>query len=433
MTFSQANISIQNLFLFLATVMLVSCYSGSDGDNENSGEESGSSIPAVEAIQARYGSLPLSQRLSGTVVARNQVVLYPEISGKISQIHIQTGEAVKKGDPLISLEDRQYREQVEQARANSRINQARLKQAQARYNELESQYKRTKLLSDKNLSSDMEMESIQAKMSSAEADIELAEAQLEQSESSLEEQEDMLSKTVIRAPINGTVGQRNAEVGMQVSSNTSLFTIGDLNNLRIEVVLTDDMLKKMKIGQTARIYTGDDEEQEIIEAKLSRISPFLNNITRSTEGEIDVNNDNQSLRPGMFVPVDILYGESEQATIIPTSALYTDPNTGEEGVYVATSLGSEIEPAEEQSDSADMPPLTEPTEVQFKAVDVIAEGRLEVGVADIESGSWVVTVGQDLLATGPGQARVRASSWDRILALQGLQRQDLLQRVLDGE
>lgn len=422
------NITIRSVILFLAAAMLTSCFGGSDSNEEGPGE---SSMPAVEAVQARFGSLPLSERLSGTVVAQNQVSLYPEISGKVSQIHVQTGDSVKKGEPLISLEDRQYREQVEQARANARINEARLKQARARHSELEAQYKRTKQLSDKNLSSDMEMETIQAQMASAEADIELAQAQLEQSQSSLQEQQDLLSKTVIRAPINGTVGQRNAEVGMQVGTSTPLFTIGDLKNLRIEIVLTDDMLKEVMVGQTARIYTGSDNDTEIVEAKLSRISPFLNNITRSTEGEIDVSNvKNNNLRPGMFVPVDILYGESQQATIIPTSALYTDPNTGQEGVYVATSLGNEIEPAE-QEDAENLPPLTEPTEVQFKSVDVIAEGRLEVGVEGIESGSWVITVGQDLLTTGPGKARVRASSWERILALQGLQRQDLLHRVLE--
>ncbi|WP_185958246.1 efflux RND transporter periplasmic adaptor subunit [Fodinibius sediminis] len=417
--------------LVLAALMLVSCY-GESGNSENAGGPSTASIPAVEAVQARYGSLPLSERLSGTVVAENQVALYPEISGKVAQIHVQNGDAVAKGDPIISLEDRQYREQVEQARASYRINQARLKQAEARYRELDARYKRTRQLSERNLSSDMEMETIEAQMASAEADIELAKAQLEQSESSLQEQQELLSKTVIRAPIDGSVGQRNAEVGMQVGPNSPLFTIGDLNNLRVEVVLTDEMLDELEIGQTARIYTGSGENRDVIEAELSRISPFLNNITRSTEGEIDVSNESQTLRPGMFVPVDILYGESQQATIIPTSALFTDPNTGQEGVYVATSLSSEIEPAQ-QTDSSSLPPLTEPTEVQFQEVDVIAEGRFEIGIAGVESGSWVITVGQDLLATGSGEARVRASSWERILALQGLQRQDLLQRVLENQ
>jgi len=426
----KTNSLVTYFVLLLGTFTLVSCYGGSD--NSGNGRRQASTIPAVEAVQARYGSLPLSERLSGTVIAKNQVSLYPEISGKIAAVHVQNGDFVKKGDPIVSLEDKQYQEQVQQARATLRINRARLKQAKARYAELEAQYKRTKKLSEKDLSSELEMETLQAQMSSAEADVELAEAQLAQSESSLQEQKEVLAKTVIRAPISGTVGQRNAEVGMQVGSSTQLFTIGDLDNLRVEVILTESMLNEITVGQTARIYAGPANNQEYIEAKLSRISPFLNDVTRSTEAEIDVKNQDNLLRPGMFVPVDILYGESQQATLIPTSAVYTNPNTGEEGVFVATALGSEIEPAE-PVDPDSPPPLTEATEIQFKPVNVIAEGRMELGVEGIEPGSWVVTVGQDLLSGGRSQARVRTSSWNRIMALQGLQRQDLLETVLDRQ
>jgi RND family efflux transporter MFP subunit len=416
--------------LVILASTLVSCYNNSENAEQR---PTNGNTPAVEAVQARYGSLPLSERLSGTVIAQNQVALYPEISGKISVVHVQNGDFVKKGDPIISIEDKQYQEQVQQSRAELRINQARLKQAKARYNELEAQYKRTKQLSDKNLSSELEMETLQAQMSSAEADVELAEAQLEQSQSNLEEQKEILSKTVVRAPISGTVGQRNAEVGMRVNSNTQLFTIGDLNNLRVEVILTEEMLQDIELGQTARIYAGSNNKQnQIIEAELSRISPFLNNVTRSTEAEIDVKNQNNILRPGMFVPVDILYGESQQATLVPTSAIYTNPATGEEGVFVASSLGSEIEPVE-QVDPENPPPLTEATEIKFKPITVIAEGRMEVGIEGINPGSWIVTVGQNLLSGGGEKARVRTSSWDRILALQGLQRQDLLDSVLDQQ
>ena len=417
--------------LILGAGLLASC-SGNAESNKGGEVTETSNTPAVEAVQARYGSLPLSERLSGTVIAKNQVDLYSEISGKVSAVHVETGDAVKKGAPIVSLSNDQYREQVSQARANMKINQARLKQAKAQYSELEAQYRRTKQLSDQNLSSELEMERLQAQMSSAEADVELAEAQLEQSQSSLNEQQEMLSKTVIRAPISGTVGQRNAEVGMQVGASTRLFTIGDLANLRVEVVLTEQMLNEVEVGQTVRIYAGSGENQNVVEAELSRISPFLNNVTRSTEGEIDVPNNTGSLRPGMFVPVDVLYGESQQATLLPTSAVYTNPNTGEAGVFVAPSLGTEIEPVE-QVDPNNLPPLTEATDIQFKPVEVIAEGRLEVGVQGVESGSWVVTVGQDLLSAGGSKARVRTSSWKRILNLQGLQRQDLLQRVLNRQ
>ncbi|MDX1639825.1 MAG: hypothetical protein R3281_17830, partial [Balneolaceae bacterium] len=148
--------------------------------------------------------------------------------------------------------------------------------------------------------------------------------------------------------------------------------------------------------------------------------------------EIDISNEDKLLRPGMFVPVDILYGESRQATLVPTSALYTNPNTGQQGIFVATSLGSEVEPIE-NPDSDSPAPLTEPIDVQFKQVEVLATGRMEAGVSGIQPGDWVVTVGQQLLSVGRQQARVRVISWDRIIALQGLQRQDLLKNVLDAQ
>src|SRR5699024_8822794 len=149
------------------------------------------------------------------------------------------------------------------------------------------------------------------------------------------------------APIAGTVGRRNAEVGMQVSSNTHLFTIGDLRNLRIEVVLTGEMLNEVTVGQRVRIYAGSEANRNIIKAKLSRISLCRTNITRSTEAESDVTNDSSGLRLGMFIPVDILCGESRQATLLPTSAVYANPNTRETGVFIATSLGAEIDPVEQ--------------------------------------------------------------------------------------
>jgi multidrug efflux pump subunit AcrA (membrane-fusion protein) len=235
------------------------------------------------------------------------------------------------------------------------------------------------------------------------------------------------------------VGQRNAEVGMQANTNSQLFLIGDLTKLKVEIILTENMLNRIRVGQSARIMIENSNGQQVaINSKLSRISPFLNEITRSTEAEIDVDNVDGLLRPGMFVPVDIFFGESEQATLIPVSALYTDPTSGKQGVFVASSLGSEIEPVSDSSgNNSDRPrAMTEPTPVQFKPVDVIAQGRMELGVNGLESGQWIVTVGQDLLSEGRSQARIRTMSWERIFQLQQLQREDLLKEIMqerDGE
>ncbi len=416
-------------FVILLLTVLLAC-SSSEEENQRSRGNS-SVIPSVEAVQARYGSLPLVERFSGNVRSENQVPLYPQISAKVEQVFVENGQYVKKGQPLVQLDAEQYRQQLVQAEAGLNINKARLKQAEASLSELKSRYNRLKQLADRDLSSAAEIEQLEAELISAEADVELVEAQLAQSESLVEERKEQLSRTTIKAPISGTIGQRNAQIGMQVSQNTQLFMIGDLSKLRVEIVLTESMLNKISIGQTARIMVEDYEGNDrVIEAKLSRISPFLNEVTRSTEAEIDVENVNGWLKPGMFVPVDVLFGESEKATLIPVSAIYTDPTSGAQGVFIASSMGSEIQPVENSDNNGNPAMLTEPTPVQFKLIDVLAQGRMELGVGGLESGQWVVTLGQDLLGEGREQARIRTVSWEKVIGLQQLQREDLLKDAL---
>ncbi|MEZ5285040.1 MAG: hypothetical protein R2712_09575 [Vicinamibacterales bacterium] len=75
-----------------------------------------------------------------------------------------------------------------------------------------------------------------------------------------------------------------------------------------------------------------------------------------------------------------------------------------------------------------------PVSVPFRAVDVLASGRQTVGVEGVRSGEWVVVVGQQLLeSSGMDEARVRPVSWDHVLTLQGLQREDLLRQFMEKQ
>ena len=69
------------------------------------------------------------------------------------------------------------------------------------------------------------------------------------------EQEENLSQTTIRAPVAGSVGDRNAEVGMLVDSSTRLFTLGQLDNVYVQVVITDKMLASIEEGQPADVFS----------------------------------------------------------------------------------------------------------------------------------------------------------------------------------
>lgn len=220
---------------------------------------------------------------------------------------------------------------------------------------------------------------------------------------------------------------------MQVDAQSALFTIGSLERMRVEVPVTQEMLGWLREGQRVEIRA-ENLPDTVIAAEVSRISPFLAQGSFSAEAEIDVSNEGGLLLPGMFVTVDVFYGESEQATLVPKSALYEHPARGM-GVYTAPSLGLEIEPVRPSGES-ELGPFTPPTPTRFRPVEVVAEGGQLVGVRGVEAGDWVVVVGQHLLSERSGEgtpARVRPVTWERIVSLQRLQRHDLLRQFMEKQ
>lgn len=419
--------------VFLLVLGLTACGS-SDEEEAWSGRSRGEApTPSVEVVQTQRGSLPLEQRLSGTVQARNQVSIYPEITARVEDVMAQSGDFVERGQPLVRLRDRTYREQVRQAEANVNIQRAQVRQAQAQLSELQSELRRIEQLADREFSSRQQLEALQAQVEGAEADVAAAEAQVEQAESTLSERQADLAQTVVRSPVTGRVGRRDVEIGQRVDGSSRLFDVGDLSFVRVRVSLTDEMLSRIREGQTAQI-TSEMLPDTTITAQVSRISPFLDENSFSTDAEIDIPNEGNLLRPGMFVNVAVLYGESQQATLIPNSALYEDPGTGAVGVFLASSLGTEIEPDEPRDGFPTE--LTEPTPVSFQEVDVIAEGRAATGIRGIGQNAWVVALGHDLLNMNLDEAvdaRTRALSWERVLGLQELEERDMLIEFMERQ
>lgn len=416
-------------------IVWTGCSSSSEDDGGRGwrGDRGSSKTPSVEAVQARYGALPLRERMSGTVYARNQVEIYPEISARVVSVEAENGDTVREGAPLVRLESDTYEQRVRQARASLRIARADAKAAEATLREVEAQLKRAERLAENQYQSEQELESLRAQVQGAEAAFEQAEAQVDQAQATLEERQADLRRTVIRAPIRGAVGRRDVQVGQRVGPDSRVFTMGDLETVRVEVGITDRMMGRIEAGQTAQI-TAPALGDTLISAEVTRISPFLSSESFSAEAEIEVPNPDRILRAGMFVKVDILYGESQQATIIPLSAMYEDPATGSRGVFVAPTLGTEVPVESPDSYDPDQPPaLSAPTPTEFRPVEILAQGRQTAGVRGIDPGDWIITVGQNLLSTRADRqvdARVRAMPWSRLMALQRLQDTDLLERIM---
>jgi RND family efflux transporter MFP subunit len=386
-------------------------------------------IPAVEVVQARRGALPLRERLTGTVRASGEVAIYPQTSGAVIEVLAENGSAVQRNDPLVRIQTPGSRPQLEQARSNLELARAQMKQAEAALEDVEAKYRRALVLGDRGIVSAESVETLRAAFETARAALAAAKAQSGAAEAAVAEQSEVQGQLTVRAPITGRVGQRNVEVGMRVDPQTALFVIGRLDRVRVEVPVTQEILTRVRKGQRVELRPG--EGPTIITARVSRISPFLAPGSYSAEVEIDVPNESGGLVPGMFVTADIFYGESAQVTLVPTSALYEHP-TGGRGLFVMRSPPS---PAPAGSGAIDAD--TRPQPIPFRPVDVIAEGPQTVGVSGVHEGDWVVVVGQHLLSAQGGTeapvAHVRVIAWERILELQGLQREDLLRRFMEKQ
>ncbi|MEC8859538.1 MAG: efflux RND transporter periplasmic adaptor subunit [Pseudomonadota bacterium] len=378
-------------------------------------------IPAVEVVVARRGALPLEERLTGRVSARSQTEIYPEVAGPITEIYIDNGDFVNEGDPLVQLRDDEYVERYQQAQAGLDIARAQTRQAEANLQVLESQMRRVQELTTRQLETASALESIQVEVEVARANVDLREAQESQAQSILEERRLQLLNTTVRAPISGTVGQRNAERGQIVNTGSRLFLIGDMDEVRIEVLITERQLNFIREGMTVNLYS-ENWPDVVLESEISRISPFLDTSTLRTQAYIDMANPDGLMRPGMFLNVDVLYGESAEAVLIPNSALYRNPRTGEEGVYVMSPPGEEFRPVVEVDGA---PAVSPPAAVRFVPVTVIASGRMASGVRGVQEGDWVVTVGQNMLTGNVPEARARVMEWNHMMSLQRMQSRDI--------
>ncbi len=390
-------------------------------------------VPAVEVLAARTGRLPLSERLTGTVRATGEVAIYPQATGSIAEVLVQNGSRVARGDVLVRIRSVGTGAQVDQARSGLVVAQAAEREAEAILEQYESQYDRYASLGERGLVAADTVATLRSQVQAARASLARARAEVAQARGLIGERADVQAQSTVRAPIAGRVGQRNAEVGMRVDPQTPLFTIGRLETVRVEVPVSQDLLPTLAKGQRVEIVVPGRASP--VTAEVSRISPFLDNASYTAEVEIDVPNTDGTLVPGMFVSVDVFHGQTADATLVPVSALFTHPTTGERGVYIASASPPPGTAPVEGEATAGV--RSDPIDVTFRPVELLGEGRGVAGVDGVREGEWVVVVGQHLLAeqtasTAP-RARPRAIAWNRVLELQRLQRGDLLESFMDRQ
>src|SRR3972149_11602870 len=177
---------------------------------------------------------------SGKIQPEIEVKISPDVSGEIIELHVKEGDGVKTGDLLLKINPDVYLASVDRMDAALNTSKANLANAKARFIEAEQAYKRSSKLWEEEVISESEFESAKANVKVSEQNMIASEFDIKSAQASLKEARDRLSKTMIFAPVNGTVYALNVEKGERVvgtsqMTGTELMRIANLNEMEASV------------------------------------------------------------------------------------------------------------------------------------------------------------------------------------------------------
>ena len=293
------------------------------GENEEKHEEGVVELSPESHARAGIETLVVEARPLGAVLETTGQVGFnedrlahvgPRISGRISEVRATLGQRVKRGQTLAVLDSTE----LGQAKAN--YQQARVREGLTR-----ETYEREKRLAADKISSEQEALTARAAFLEAEAELRRAEqtlrlmglsvGQMGQAGSSL---------SPVSSPFDGTVVEKEANLGEMVSPEQKLFTVADLSQVWIWIDVFEKDLRGVHVDDEVSLQV-DAYPGETFDGKVSFLTGSVDAATRTVRARVDVNNKDGRLRPGMFARIRLTDPHVPPAgpgvPVVPESAL----------------------------------------------------------------------------------------------------------------
>lgn len=293
--------------------------------------------PVYNTQELARGELSLIITATGNLAPTNQVTVGSELSGTVAEVYVDINDMVKKGQPVAQLDTSKLAQQTERNRAVLLAAKARVSQAGATVSESSAslaRFQELHRLSAGKTPSKAAMDASIATVERAKADLESAKATVAQSEADLKSIERDLSKAIIRSPVDGIVLTRSIEVGQTVAASFTapvLFLIAeDLRKMDLVVTVAEADIGRLENGQPAS-FKVDAWPARVYTASVKRVSfgSVMTNNVVTYNTQLEVANDDLSLRPGMTATADISVAKSENVLLVPNAALRFDPAVAE--------------------------------------------------------------------------------------------------------
>lgn len=360
--------------------------------------------------------------VSGVVLSNTSSEISSAVSGEVIRVGVSEGALVKKGDILFELDPTSIETQIQETEIQLEIAKENLVQILNSGSSFETSYKNAiisrddayksyedaKTLQDGGVYSTSQVEQsyslyltalntyneMKSKYSNetSSSEIKIQELRIESYENSLATQKKQLEDMVVKSPIDGVVTYMSLKVMNYINPGTPVITIEDLNDLKVEVNISQYDIHKIAIGQKAQI-TLEGLEGSSYEGTVNHIgSKAVTKVLRSSqemviEVDVDILGENTDIKPNYSAKVEIETAAEEGVLVLPYEAIYVNKD-GDRIVYSV------------ENDQAKLHVIKQGVEGLFKFVvisDTLKEGdRIIMNPTEqIEDGTTVVITGEE--------------------------------------
>ncbi len=375
------------------SVGMTACHSSSTGATAVA-----ATVPTARVAAAQRGDISHVLTLAGQFQPYQVVDVHPKVSGYMSRINVDIGDVVHQGQTIAVLEVPELKAQLQQTVFQMKQSQEEIARAQHEINRAEAehaavhaQYKRLKQAAAvrPGLIAQQEIDDAQAKDLSSEAQVDAAKAAMEaakehagSAQADNERVQALHNYTNVTAPLDGVVIWRYADTGALIQGGTNsnsqdlpIVRLSQSDLLRLRIPVPEDDVKYVHEGDELQVRV--DAINRSFTGKIVRFTRDVNFETRTMETEVDVNNRDLSIAPGMYANTALQLAHVHNVVTIPVEALVLQSN--QRKVYA----------------------LDDSNHVRVRQVTVGLEGsKLAEITSGLKAGDRVLTGGQEKYSDG---------------------------------
>ena len=370
---------------------------------------------------------------SGEIKPKKFVNISANVSGRITNLYVQEGDAVRKGQVLARIDSARYEAGERQSEAALQAARADLQRAEADLENSRLMFERAKSMKEEKLISQQEYDQADAEMKMKAAAVDSQKRRIAQQAAMLETNRDDLAKTTIESPMNGIVTSLVKEegesvIGAQSFSPTVLMTVADLSVMEVEILVDETDIRNVRLGQEAEVRVDALEGIEIkggvteigssaiprgtsAAAATGQTTASTANVAKDFKVVVTLKEPPATLRSGLNATADIVTARKPSVLAVPIQAVVVRQLDKEGKVIEAgTVQASEGEPSGpvEKGEEKDGVFVINAGQALFRPVETGIMGETEIEITSgLKEGDEVVVGSYKTLRTLKHEAKIK--------------------------